>query len=271
MLVSGPNGTGKEKYAEIIHANSNVRNGPFVAVNCGALPGELIEAELFGADAGAYTGANKAREGKFEAANGGTLFLDEIGTLPLAGQVKLLRVLETGRFQRLGSNREREVKVRVISATNADLPTLIANSQFREDLYYRLNAIELKLLPLAQRPDDILPLARHFLPAGKRLSEAAERALRAHPWPGNVRELRNTLQRAGLLARNDDISPADLGVAPAAVAPATPNHAGDEPDRAAIEAALERANGVLAQAASDLGMSRQALYRRLDRLGIKRD
>src|SRR4249919_1076721 len=270
VLVTGPNGTGKEKYAEIIHANSAVRNGPFVAVNCGALPGELIEAELFGAEAGAYTGANKAREGKFEAADGGTLFLDEIGTLPLAGQVKLLRVLETGRFQRLGSNREREVKVRVVSATNADLPAFIASGQFREDLFYRLNAIELKLLPLSQRPDDILPLARHFLPPGKRLGDGAERALLAHAWPGNVRELRNTLQRAALLARGDEITATELGLpvpAPSA------NHAtsADEPDRAAIESALERAGGVLAQAAAELGMSRQALYRRLDRLGIKRD
>ncbi|WP_147653054.1 sigma-54-dependent transcriptional regulator [Vulcaniibacterium gelatinicum] len=269
VLITGPNGTGKERYAEIIHANSQVKDGPFVAVNCGALPGELIEAELFGAEAGAYTGANKAREGKFEAADGGTLFLDEIGTLPLAGQVKLLRVLETGRFQRLGSNRERTVKVRVVSATNADLPALIAAGQFREDLYYRLNAIELKLPALAQRPDDILPLARHFLPPGKRLGEGAERALLAHPWPGNVRELRNTLQRAALLARGETIGTADLGLSAPSPAPV---HAvtADEPDRATIEAALERAGGVVAQAASELGLSRQALYRRLDRLGLRR-
>ena len=130
--------------AEILHANSAVKQGPFVALNCGAIPADLIEAELFGADAGAYTGATKSREGKFEAADGGTLFLDEVGTLPPAGQVKLLRVLETGRFQRLGSNREQQVKVRVVSATNADLPALIRNGQFREDLYYRLNAIELQ-------------------------------------------------------------------------------------------------------------------------------
>jgi DNA-binding NtrC family response regulator len=156
VLITGPNGAGKEKFAEILHANSAVSGGPFVALNCGALPAELIEAELFGAEAGAYTGANRAREGKFEAADGGTLFLDEIGTMPPAGQVKLLRVLETGRFERLGSNRERTVKVRVISATNADLSSLIAEGRFREDLFYRLNAVELKLLPLRERPDDIL-------------------------------------------------------------------------------------------------------------------
>jgi len=245
-----------------------VRNGPFVALNCGALPAELIEAELFGAEAGAYTGANKPREGKFEAADGGTLFLDEIGTLPLAGQVKLLRVLETGRFQRLGSNRERSVKVRIVSATNANLQALIADGRFREDLYYRLNGIELRLPPLAQRPRDILPLARHFLPAGKRLGEDAERALQRHAWPGNVRELRNAVQRAALLARSDTLSAADFDLQPAPGAPV--QAASDEPDRAAIEAALERNDGVLAQAAADLGLSRQALYRRLDRLGIAR-
>jgi len=268
VLITGPNGAGKERYAEIVHANSLVRNGPFVALNCGALPAELIEAELFGADAGAYTGANKPREGKFEAADGGTLFLDEIGTLPLAGQVKLLRVLETGRFQRLGSNRERSVKVRIVSATNANLQALITDGRFREDLYYRLNGIQLRLPPLAQRPRDILPLARHFLPAGKRLGEDAERALQRHAWPGNVRELRNAVQRAALLARGDVLSAADLDLQPAPGAPV--QAASDEPDRAAIEAALERNDGVLAQAAADLGLSRQALYRRLDRLGIAR-
>lgn len=267
VLVTGPNGSGKEKIAEILHANSAVKNGPFVAVNCGALPHELIEAELFGAEPGAYTGAGtKARTGKFEAADGGTLFLDEIGTLPLAGQVKLLRVLETGRFERLGGNRERSVKVRVVSATNADLPALIAEGKFREDLFYRLNGIELRVPPLAARPRDILPLARHFLPPGKRLAEDAERALQRHPWPGNVRELRNVMQRAALLARGETIVAADLAL-PATTAAAA---AGDEPDRACIEAALARSGGVLAQAATELGLSRQALYRRLDRLGIDR-
>jgi DNA-binding NtrC family response regulator len=270
VLITGPNGAGKEKYAEIVHANSHVRGGPFVALNCGALPAELIEAELFGAEAGAYTGAGKAREGKFEAADGGTLFLDEIGTLPPAGQVKLLRVLETGRFERLGGNRERSVKVRVVSATNADLPALIAEGRFREDLFYRLNGIELRLPPLGARPRDVLPLARHFLPDGKRLGEDAERALLRHPWPGNVRELRNTMQRAALLAQGEAISAADLNLPSAQ---GTPGNGGtaDEPDRAAIEAALERHRGVLAQAAAELGLSRQALYRRLERLGIRRD
>ena len=266
VLITGPNGAGKEKIAEIIQANSGKRGGPFVALNCGAIPSELIEAELFGAEAGAYTGANKAREGKFEAADGGTLFLDEIGNLPLTGQMKLLRVLETGRFERLGSNRERKVTVRVISATNADLPAMIRDGSFREDLYYRLNAIELALPPLAERPGDILPLAERFRPDDKPLGESARAALLRHAWPGNVRELRNVVQRAGLLAMGERIEAGDLNLpkpAPVRTAIAA------EPERADIEAALTRAGGVIAQAATELGMSRQALYRRMERFGIK--
>jgi DNA-binding NtrC family response regulator len=268
VLVTGPNGAGKEKIAEIVHANSAVKDGPFVALNCGALPSELIEAELFGSEAGAYTGAQRAREGKFEAADGGTLFLDEIGTLPQAGQVKLLRVLETGAFQRLGGNKERQVKVRIVSATNADLRALIRSGQFREDLFYRLNAIELALPPLAERSDDILPLARHFLPPGKTLGDDAMRALLAYRWPGNVRELRNTIQRAALLGRSAVLGAADFGLASGNDHGATV--AADEPDRAAIEGALQRSGGVVSQAAAELGLSRQALYRRLDRLGMER-
>lgn len=265
VLITGPNGTGKERIAEIIKANSTVADGPFVVLNCGALPSELIEAELFGADAGAYTGASKAREGKFEAADGGTLFLDEIGNLPLAGQMKLLRVLETGRFERLGSNRERQVKVRVISATNADLSAMIRAGTFREDLFYRLNVIELRLPPLTSRPGDILPLAQSFLAHGKTLHPSAEAALLAHPWPGNVRELKNVMARANLLSAGGTITVADLGL-PAASLPAQDT----EPDRDAIVGALARAGGVVAQAANELGLSRQALYRRMERLGIER-
>ena len=264
VLISGPNGAGKEKIAEIVQANSAVKDGPFVTLNCGALPSELLEAELFGAEVGAYTGATRAREGKYETADGGTLFLDEIGNLTLPGQMKLLRVLETGRFERLGSNKEQQVKVRVISATNADLRAMIRAGTFREDLYYRLNTIEIHVPALAERPDDILPLAAHFLAADKRLAPDAREALRRHPWSGNVRELKNTLQRAALLATGPTITAADLGLAPAA-----PRD--EEPDRAAIEEALARAHGVIAQAAAELGLSRQALYRRMDKLGIPRD
>jgi DNA-binding NtrC family response regulator len=269
VLITGPNGAGKERIADIIKANSQVADGPFVVLNCGALPSELIEAELFGADAGAYTGASKAREGKFEAADGGTLFLDEIGNLPLAGQMKLLRVLETGRFERLGSNRERQVRVRVISATNADLGAMIRAGTFREDLFYRLNVIELRLPPLGARPGDILPLARSFLAAGKALHPATEAVLMAYPWPGNVRELKNVMARASLLSHGDTVMVADLGL-PAVSAPAPVSGQEAEPDRAALVAALARAGGVVAQAAADLGLSRQALYRRMERLGIVR-
>jgi DNA-binding NtrC family response regulator len=322
VLITGPNGAGKEKIAEIVQANSAVRGGPFVILNCGALPSELLEAELFGADVGAYTGASRAREGKFELADGGTLFLDEIGNLSANGQMKLLRVLETGRFERLGSNRERQVKVRVISATNALIHAMIRAGTFREDLYYRLNTIEIRLPPLTERLDDILPLARSFLTAGKRLTADACDALRRHAWPGNVRELKNALQRAELLTAGPEIRAADLAL-PGAAARFAPEVGGagfgaggfgaagaepggavaaasgtgglvgtgpalgaapsgpaappagfgvdDEADRTAIEAALARAGGVIAQAAAELGLSRQALYRRMEKLSILRD
>ena len=269
VLICGPNGAGKEKIAEIVQANSSVKDGPFVTLNCGALPSELIEAELFGAEVGAYTGATRAREGKFESADGGTLFLDEIGNLSAGGQMKLLRVLETGRFERLGSNRERQVRVRVVSATNADLPAMIRAGSFREDLFYRLNTIEIRVPPLAERVDDVLPLAEHFLAGDKKLSPGAREAMRRYAWPGNVRELKNRLQRAELLTAGAEISAADLDL------PATPPAAApvaiEELDRVTIESALARADGVVAQAAAELGLSRQALYRRMEKLGIARE
>ncbi|HEX6571058.1 MAG TPA: sigma-54 dependent transcriptional regulator [Steroidobacteraceae bacterium] len=268
VLITGPNGAGKEIVAEIIQANSAARDGPFVKVNAGALPSELLESELFGAESGAYTGA-KAREGRFEAANGGTLFLDEIGNLPLPGQAKLLRVLQTGEFERLGSSQTRKVRVRIISATNTSLLEAIRQGLFREDLYYRLNVIELRVPPLAERREDVLPLARHFLEPGYELTPEAERALLRHDWPGNVRELRNCLRRACLLAGSHRIGPADLMLPAAAgagsAAELTPAR---EPDRAEIEGALARHQGVVAKAARDLGLTRQSLYRRMEKLGI---
>jgi DNA-binding NtrC family response regulator len=269
VLITGPSGAGKERIAAVVQANSAVRDGPFVTLNCGALPADLVEAELFGAEAGAYTGAVRAREGRFEAADGGTLFLDEIGNLPLSGQMKLLRVLETGCFSRLGSSREQRVRVRVISATNADLPALIAAGRFREDLYYRLNLIELRLPPLARRSDDILPLARSFLGPAHQLDDAAADALLRHDWPGNVRELKNTMQRVALLQPPGVVGVDQLGL-PARRVAAMPSRTAEEPDREAIAAALARADGVVAQAAADLGLSRQALYRRMERFGIGR-
>jgi DNA-binding NtrC family response regulator len=267
VLITGPNGAGKEILADIIHANSAVADGPYVKVNVGALPSELMESELFGAEAGAYTGAAKARQGRFEAADGGTLFLDEIGNLSMAGQAKLLRVLQTGEFERLGSSATRRVRVRVLSATNADLRAAIREGRFREDLFYRLNVIELKVPPLVARPDDVLPLARHALEPGYSLDESAEKALRNYPWPGNVRELKNAIRRACLLAGNQVITSTTLGLP--AVGPLDVRSQEHEPDRQEIEQALERANGVVAQAARALGFSRQALYRRMEKLGIK--
>lgn len=265
VLITGPNGAGKERIAQIVHANSSVAAGPFIALNCGAMPAELIEAELFGAEAGAYTGANQAREGRFELADGGTLFLDEIGNLPLAGQVKLLRVLETGQYQRLGASRSRSARVRVLSATNAELPRMIRDGSFREDLYYRLNLIQIELPPLAERPEDIEVLSEHFLGKDLQLAEDARAALRAHHWPGNVRELRNVMERARLLCRTGKIHAADLNLPP----PERPARASEEPDQETIAAALQNAANNVTRAAQSLGLSRQALYRRMERLGMK--
>jgi DNA-binding NtrC family response regulator len=264
ILITGPNGAGKEVLATIVQANSSVRDKPFIKVNLGALPNDLIEAELFGTEAGAFTGA-KARIGRFEAADGGTLFLDELGNISGPGQAKLLRVLQTGEFERLGSSVTRKVRVRVVAATNANLRQAIREGRFREDLFYRLNVIELEVPPLAERREDILPLARSFLEKGFTLTPDAERALARYDWPGNVRELQNAIKRACLLSSSPAITAAALNL------PSTPTPAPDEPelDRSSVEEALLRAKGVVAHAARDLGLSRQALYRRMEKLGIK--
>lgn len=264
VLITGPNGAGKERVAEILHANAGL-SGPFTAVNCGAIPQDLVEAELFGAEAGAYTSANRAREGRFEIADKGTLFLDEIGHLPLSSQVKLLRVLETGEFARLGSSRSRAVKVRVVSATNADLRAMIREGRFREDLYYRLNVIEIAVPPLADRPEDIIPLAEHFLEGQARLAEDARAALLAHSWPGNVRELRNATERAKLLSSGGIVHAESLNLP----TPRVPDRDAEDLDRETLAAALREAGGVVSHAAQRLGLSRQALYRRMERVGLR--
>ena len=268
VLITGPNGAGKEKIADIVQANSSVKDGPYIKVNVGALPEELMEAELFGAEAGAYTGSgNKVRQGRFEVADGGTLFLDEIGELSASGQVKLLRVLQTGEFQRLGSSQTRKVQVRVISATNSNLQQMISEGSFRQDLFYRLNVIELKLPPLSARPEDILPLARGFLAGtGKQLGPQAQQSLMRYSWPGNVRELQNVMQRAAVLTRGDTIDEATLSL-PEDTQLKVPDHS-FEPSRELLEQTLANCNGIIAQAARELGLSRQALYRRLDKYGI---
>jgi DNA-binding NtrC family response regulator len=272
VLVTGPNGSGKEKIAEIVQRNSLRRGAPFIRVNAGALPEALMEAELFGAEAGAFTGAARTRIGRFEAADGGTLFLDEIANLSLVGQMKLLRVLQTGEYQRLGSTVTRKADVRVVSATNCDLEEAIAQKTFREDLYFRLNVVELVVPALAERADDVLPLAaellrQHGSAAPLSFDDAARAALVAHSWPGNVRELQNRIQRALIVARGGVITREALGLD---AAPPPSREASDERDldREALEAAIARADGNVSRAAAELGLSRQALYRRLDRLGI---
>ena len=288
VLITGPNGAGKEKIARIIQANSPRAGRAFVTVNVGALPDTLLEAELFGAEAGAFTGAQRRRVGRFEAANGGTLFLDEIGTLSLAGQAKLLRVLQTGEYERLGSSTPLRSDVRLLCATNVHLPAAIAAGLFREDLYFRLNVIELAVPALRDRLDDVLPIARHLLSAHgatPTLNPEAERALLAYTWPGNVRELENRLQRARLVATGNEIGPDDLGLpsgmssseqprSTSAKATADRSEGGSSPvavpssERDALEEVLRAHGGSVSRAAEALGLSRQALYRRMERLGV---
>lgn len=265
ILITGPNGAGKEKLAEIVQANSSCAEGPFVKVNIGALPGDLLEAELFGAEQGAYTGANRQRIGRFEAAHNGTLFLDEIGTLSRDGQTRLLRVLQTGEFERLGSSVSRRVRVRVISATNINLKQAIREGRFREDLYYRLNVIELAVPALRERKRDILPLARFFIDESHELSDEANAALLDYGWPGNVRELQNCIRRASLLAAGRVINVDDLNLDHNVAGNITEDSQLGEQE---IRDALERCNGVIARAARELGISRQALYRRMEKFGI---
>jgi DNA-binding NtrC family response regulator len=291
VLITGPNGSGKERLAQIVQLNSRRRDKPFVKVNAGGLPDELLEAELFGAEAGAYTGAKKLRIGRFEEADGGTLFLDEIGNLSTAGQMKLLRVLQTGEFQRLGSNITRKTDVRLISATNADLPRAIAQGTFREDLFFRLNVIELPVPALRHRSDDILPLALYLLRKHAEenktpytLTLDAKHGLVDYEWPGNVRELENRLQRATLVCQPPNVTAKDLGLGTTAGETFSPTTNSErtsptrnpslpagptDPERIEIEKVLVEGGGVVARAAAMLGVSRQALYRRMDRLGIE--
>jgi transcriptional regulator with PAS, ATPase and Fis domain len=280
VLITGESGTGKELVARAIHARSSRGPGPFVALNCGALPEALLESELFGHARGAFTGAVRDKPGRFEAADGGTLFLDEVGDLPLPLQVKLLRVLQERSFERLGENRTRAVDVRVLAATHVDLAQAVAGRSFREDLYYRLRVVPVHIPPLRERREDLELLIRHFLgrigrARGRalRLSPAAMRALLSHPWPGNVRELENAIEYATAVCEGQTIHPGDLPdsvvrTSPPA-APAPPPAAG--PDLAAAEradaerllAALREAGFRKGRAAEALGMSRATFWRKL--------
>jgi transcriptional regulator with PAS, ATPase and Fis domain len=281
VLLSGESGCGKERIARFIHERSGRATGPFVAVNCGALPEGLLESELFGHVRGAFTGANRDREGLFEAASGGTLLLDEIGETPLQLQVKLLRALQDGEVRPVGATRVRTVDARVIAATNRDLADMVAGKTFRKDLFYRLNVLRIEVPPLRARRDDVLPLAHGFLRRGCTryrcgpcsLSAAALDALLAYSWPGNVRELEHAMERAVVLAEGKPkIEVTDLP--PEILASEAPRSstAGVEPlaavERRHILLALDRCGGNRTQTARALGIGTNTLWRKLRAYGV---
>jgi len=280
ILITGDNGVGKGMLAEQIHRWSSVADQVFVSVNMGSIPESLFEAEMFGHAKGAFTDAHEARAGRFELADGGTLFLDEVGNLPAAQQAKLLRVLETGQFERVGENRTRSSRVRLIAATNADLPGMVERGEFRRDLYFRLNTIELDIPPLRERTDDILPLAERFLTGNNRkykrsacFSAEACSALQGHAWPGNVRELAHAVERAVLLCGDSPIEPGNLMLQPVSGRGSGPDliRPLEDLEKAAIEQALARFEGDVNRAAEALGLSRSAMYRRLEKYRIRSD
>ncbi len=277
VLITGEHGTGKDVVARWLHGVSHRANKPLVAVNAGGFSEGVFESELFGHVKGAFTDAKTDRVGCFELADAGTLFLDEIANISLQQQAKLLRVLETGEIQRVGSSKVRKVDVRFISATNADLAGIVEDGRFREDLLYRLNTVEIQLPPLRARRVDIPLLGEHFLAHQAErydktfdgFSEEATQALLAHPWPGNVRELQHAVERAVLMAQGELIQAADLGLRRRPDGGAVMEDLTlDDAERILIEKALERNQGNVTKAAEELGLSRSALYRRLQRYGM---
>jgi DNA-binding NtrC family response regulator len=278
VLVTGENGTGKGTVAQALHASSARANKALVTVNAGGLSEGVFESELFGHVKGAFTDAKADRVGRFELADGGTLFLDEIANISLGLQAKLLRVLETGEFERVGSSRTRRVNVRVVSATNADLHADVEAGRFRQDLLFRLNTIEIALPPLRDRREDVPLLARHFLQQHaaryrKRITgfdQAAMQLLLDHAWPGNVRELDHAVERAVLMAQGEAIAGRDLGLRTAreTAAPRLEDMSLEDVEGFLIKKALARYGGNVSQAAKALGLSRSALYRRLQRFGL---
>jgi len=276
VLIRGESGTGKELVARAIHRASDRASGPFIALNCAAIPDTLLESELFGYERGAFTGATRRKIGRFQLAHRGTLFLDEIGDLPLLLQAKLLRVLENGVIQPLGGEKEVAVDIRLVSATHRALEHEIREKAFREDLYYRLNVFPIALPPLRERREDIPAIAAHFLSAWRRkpsdLSEAARQKLFGYHWPGNIRELRNVLERSTILRPEgsigaDDIRLGDLAGQAPAPEPLTLNL--EEIEKRAIQKALAEAGGNKSEAARLLGITRRALYGRLERYGLE--
>ncbi len=275
VLITGENGSGKAVVARALHATSQRGARPFVTLNAGGISEGVFESELFGHVKGAFTDARSDRVGRFELADGGTLFLDEIGNVPPSQQGKLLRVLETGDFERVGSSRTIRVDVRILSATNADLNAEVEAGRFRRDLLFRLNTIEIRVPPLRERPEDVPLLARHFLEAHARryrkslagFEPAALDALLAHPWPGNVRELDHAIERAVLMTTADRIGPGDLGLRSGGDAPRLDALSLEEVEGLLVRKAMDRFEGNVSQAAKALGLSRSALYRRLDKHG----
>jgi DNA-binding NtrC family response regulator len=278
VLLAGESGVGKGTVARALHAASARAARPLTSLNAGGLSEGVFESELFGHVKGAFTDAKADRAGRFELADGGTLFLDEIANVPLGLQAKLLRVVETGEFERVGSSRTRKVDVRILSATNADLHAEVAAGRFRQDLLFRLNTIEIRIPPLRERPEDLAPLADHFLRQHaqryrKRIAgfdPGALLAMSRHEWPGNVRELDHSVERGVLMATTDRIGAADLALRPASAGP------GERLDDASLEEvecflikkALARHDGNVSRAAEALGLSRSAMYRRLQRFGL---
>lgn len=279
VLILGKSGTGKEMAARAIHRRSRCSGGPFVAINCNAIPETLMESELFGHEKGAFTGASAQRKGLIESASGGTLFLDEIGEMPLPIQVKLLRFLQERTFQRVGGRQEIQSDVRIVAATNAGLKDMVAAGKFREDLYFRLAVVVINLPALNERNDDVILVARDFLDRfakqnGKRsLSFAPEttRAMLKHSWPGNIRELQNRVQRAVIMADGRRISVKDMELEGTdAAGLRTLKDAKEQVEREMILEALKRNQGNISSAATELGVSRPTLYELMDKLGISR-
>ncbi|GFO57756.1 sigma-54-dependent Fis family transcriptional regulator [Geomonas silvestris] len=283
ILITGESGTGKELVASAIHEASLRRRGPFVPINCGAIPENLLESELFGHEKGAFTGAHVAVQGKLSYAQRGTLFLDEIGELPVNLQVKLLRFLQEGTIQRVGGREEITIDTRTICATNVDIEKAIAEGRFREDLYYRIGVITIKLPPLRERGDDVVAVADKFLKLYakenkkkvNRFSPAGIAFLKRHDWPGNVRELRNRVQRAVIMCEGAAIGPLDLGCDHEPVAAAEKprdqlslREAREKMEREMILAAIERQSGNILKAAEDLGVSRPTLYDLMRKLSL---
>lgn len=278
VLVLGESGTGKEMVAQAIHRRSLRRDGPFVAINCSAIPETLLESELFGHEKGSFTGAHVQRKGRIETASGGTLFLDEIGEIPLQIQVKLLRFLQEQRIERVGGRQEVQVDTRVVAATNVDLKRAIAEDKFREDLYYRIAVVVINLPALRDREGDVRLLAQEFLrrnaaangKEGISFGQDALRAISAHSWPGNVRELENRVKRAVIMAEGKRISANDLELESPTAAAATLNlkEAREAVERDVVTRALRKHGGKITPAAAELGISRPTLYELMEKLGV---